>query len=119
MAETRTYTGGRFAFMSDGGEMLGYVKKFQGGIIKGEVGTHQLGPALIQKKNLTTISYEDMTVEIGMGMSKGMYEWIQAAFDMGHIKKSGEVHALDFDMNSKSVREFINAQITEVTMPTP
>jgi hypothetical protein len=85
--------------------------------MKAEVGTHQLGPSLIQKKNITTISFEDMTVEVGMGMSKGMYEWIQAAFDMGHIKKSGEVHALDFDMNSKSIREFRDTQITEVTMP--
>lgn len=117
MANERTYTGGRFAFLVDGGEMLGYVKKLEGLNIKAEVGTHQLGPSLIQKKNITTISYEDGTVEIGMGMSKGMYEWIRAAFDMAHVSKSGEVHAVDFDMNSKSIREFRDAQITEVTMP--
>ncbi len=117
MAGDRTYTGGRFAFLTDGGEMLGFVKKFSGGTMKAEVGTHQLGPSLIQKKNITTISYEDMTVEVGMGMSKGMYEWIRAAFDMGHVKKSGEVHALDFDMNSKSIRQFRDTQITEVTLP--
>lgn len=117
MADARTYTGGRFAFLVDGGEMLGYTKKVGGLNIKAEVGTHQLGPSLIQKKNITTISYEDLSIDVGMGMSKGMYEWIRAAFDMAHVTKTGEVHALDFDMNSKSIREFRDAQIVEVTMP--
>lgn len=117
MADGRSFTGGRFAFMTDGGEFLGFVKKFSGLNIKGELGTHQLGPSLVQKKNITTISYEDLTVEVGMGMSKGLYDWIRAAFDMAHMPKSGEIHALDLDLNSKSIREFVNAQITEVTIP--
>jgi hypothetical protein len=40
------------------------------------------------------------------GSGEGMYEWIESAFDSEHIKKSGEIHALDFNDSPKSVREF-------------
>jgi len=33
-------------------------------------------------------------------------EWIDSALDKTHIKKSGELHPLDFDDSSKSEREF-------------
>ncbi len=113
----RTFTGGRFGIMVDGSEFLGFVKSLKGGIIKGELSQHQLGPENIIKKNISTISYEDITIEVGMGMTKGFYEWIRAAFDNAHITKSGEMHACDFDGNSMSVREFRDAHIAEVTVP--
>lgn len=117
MVDTRSYTGGRFAFLVDGLGMLGFVKKFSGGTIKGELATHNLGPANIQKKHIVGIIYEPITFEVGMGMSAGFYEWIRAAFDMGYVTKSGEIHACDFDYKSMSVREFLAAHISEVTIP--
>lgn len=117
MAKTRSYTGGRFALNVDGLGMLGFVKKFSGGTIKGELATHNLGPPNIQKKHIVSIIYEPITVEVGMGMSAGFYEWIRATFDRGYVTKSGEIHACDFDYKSISVREFLAAQISEVTIP--
>lgn len=112
----RSYTAGRFACDIDG-QIVGFVKSVSGGNIKGEVATHQLGPENIQKKHLATIVHEPFTVEFGMGMSKGFYEWIAQSFRKSHITKNGSIIAADFDYYSQSIREFYNAQITEVTVP--
>jgi hypothetical protein len=63
------------------------------------------------------MTHEPFTIEIGMGMAKGFYEWIQASFDKGSVQKSGEVVAADFDYRAQSARVFQNALITEVTIP--
>ena len=117
MADTRSFTGGQFAFMADGSEFLGFVKKVSGGTAKAEVATHNLGPSLLQKKHISTISFEDITCEVGLGMAKAMYEWIQATFDQGTVSKSGEIHACNAEGSSMAVREYRDALITEVAMP--
>lgn len=116
MAANRSYTAGRFACDLDG-EVAGYVKSVSGGNIKGEVAVHQLGPDNVQKKHLATIVHEPFTLEVGMGMSRSFYEWIQASFDKGHVTKSGEMIAADFDYCAQSARVFTGAHISEVTIP--
>ena len=108
---------GRFALLTDHGEMLGLARMFRGGLIRGEVATRRSGRSFNQRKHLASICYEDAELDIGLGMSPWMYEWIRAAFDIAHVRKSGEIHACDFDGNSMSIREFHDAQITEVTIP--
>ncbi len=117
MSGERPFTGGRFAVVVDGSEMLGFVKKVSGGIIKGEVAVHNLGPENVQKKHLATITHEPFILEVGMCMSAGFYEWIRASFDKGHISKTGEFIACDFDYKAMRAREFIDAHIAEVTIP--
>ena len=113
----QSFTGGRFNLVLDGSDNLGFVKSIKGGNIKGEVATHSLGAENIQKKHLATIIHEPITIEVGMGMSKGFYEWIDATFDKGYVTKSGEFIARDFDYKAMSTREFIDAHIAEVTIP--
>lgn len=112
----RTYAAGRFALFTDG-EALGFVKSVSGGNIVGQVATHNMGPDNIVKKHLATIQHQDISVEVGMGMSKNFYEWIRQSFDKAHITKSGEVVAADFDYNAMRATEFYDAHISEVVMP--
>jgi hypothetical protein len=112
----RSFPGGRFALFMDG-EALGFIKSVSGGQIKGEVATHNMGPHNLVKKHLATISHGDITCEIGMGMGKGLYEWIRSSFDMSHITKSGEVVAADFDYKAQRATVFYDAHITECTFP--
>ena len=112
----RTYAAGRFALFTDG-EALGFVKSVSGGNIKGEVATHNMGPDNVVKKHLATIKHEDITVEVGMGMSKNFYEWIRQSFDKSHMTKSGEIVAADFDYKAQRATEFYDAHIAEVTLP--
>ncbi|MCH8206943.1 MAG: hypothetical protein IH956_08055 [Chloroflexi bacterium] len=116
MAATRSYTAGRFALTADSG-VLGFLKKYAGGSIKAEVATYQVGPGNLPKKHITRIIYEDLTIDVDMGMSTEFYEWIDQAFDNVDVAKNVEVHACDFDQNSMDVRECSTVQISEVTIP--
>ena len=117
MAEARSFTGGQFALMTDGSDFLGFIKKVSGGTAKAEVATHNLGPAQIQKKHISTINFEPITFECGLGMAKGCYEWIQQSFDQQNASKSGEIHACNQKGESMAVREYRDAHISEVSMP--
>ena len=117
LSKNRSYTSGRFALIVDGSEPLGFVKSVSGGSIKGELSTHQLGSESVSKKRITTVSYESFTVEVGMGMTNGLFDWIHVSLDKGDVSKSGEFIACDFDYKLVTVREFYAAHISEVTIP--
>lgn len=51
------------------------------------------------------------------GSEEGYYEWIEFAFGTAYISKSGEIYAQDFDMSSKSIREFTTV-CARLTRPT-
>jgi hypothetical protein len=53
-----------------------------------------------------------------LGSSEGRYEWIESAFDRAHIKKSGEIHGLDFDYSSKTERKIPILKAPSCSPPT-
>ena len=117
--DVRSYetTGERIGIYDESSGMLGFVKSFAGGIAKAEVGTHRLGEEHIEKKHITSIVYEPITIEVGMDMTPDFYKWIGKAFQNMDSKKSGEAVFYDFDGFSMEVREFLDARITEVSFP--
>ena len=116
MANERSYTAGRFA-LDLNGQIAGYIKSVKGGFTKAEVAVHNLGTDNVQTKHISTISHEPFTCEVGMGMTKSFYDWIQASFDKGCVTYSGEMVAADFDYKAQSARVFYDAHIAEVTIP--
>jgi hypothetical protein len=115
MPNSDSFVGGRFGFLVEGSTFLGFVRSVSGGNIKGEVAVRQTRS--VQKKRIRNVIYEPFTIEVGMGMSKDFYNWIQASFDKGHIIKNGELVVCDFDYGIMSIREFQDAHISELTMP--
>jgi hypothetical protein len=116
MAEQRTYTGGRFN-LDVAGYNVGYLKKFSGLAMEADIATNDTGPDNIQKKHVSNIKWTAGKATVGIGMGKGMYEWIQQSFDKGHSSKDGEFVAADFDYKAQSKIEFFAALITGVTVP--
>lgn len=113
----RTYTAGRFALDIDGFN-VGFLKKFSGLHMEAEIATNDLGPDNRQKKHVSNVKWTPGKATIGIGMGKGMYDWIKAAFDKGYITKSGTFTAADFNYKAKSHLAFRDALITAVTVPT-
>jgi phage tail-like protein len=111
-----SYAAGRFAFSVDG-QFAAYIKKVSGGTSKGEVATHNLGTTNIQKKHLATITHEPVTMEIGMGMGKPLWEWIKASFDKSFQTKTCALTAADFNYKAMATRVFQDAYIKKVTLP--
>ena len=95
-AQKRSYSAGRFAFTLDGETLfLGTVKGLPG------------------KSSRNT----PITMEIGMGMGKGMVDWINLFFKSNHLPKTGVIHACNAKYESMATRELINMHITEVSLP--
>jgi hypothetical protein len=112
----RSYTAGRFALDIDGFN-VGFLKKFSGLAMEADVSPQDLGPDNVQKKMVTNIKWTPAKATIGIGMGKGMYDWMKAAFDKGFITKNGTFTSADFDYKAQSQLTFSNALITEVTVP--
>src|SRR5438445_4655412 len=94
----RSYTNGRF-LLDINGSTAGYLKKFSGFAMEGDVHTHDLGPSLdvSQKKNIANIKWTAAKATIGIGMGFELYAWIKAAFDKGVVYKNGSFTSGDFN----------------------
>lgn len=114
-ASKRSYTAGHFMLSLDGEPSV--IKDFDGGNVKGEVGTIKMGPENVDMKTITTLKYEPFTINVGMSMGKSLYEWIRASLDKAHIYKSGYVAAADYNYKAMAYRHFQDALITEFTVP--
>ena len=58
---------------------VGFLKKFSGLAMEADVVSNDLGPANVQKKHVSNIKWTPGKATVGIGMGKGMYDWIQAA----------------------------------------
>jgi hypothetical protein len=114
--DTRSHTAGRFALDIDGFN-VGFMKKFSGLAMEADVVANDLGPDNVQKKHVANIKWTPGKATVGIGMGKGMYDWIKAAFDKGYITKNGSFTAADFNYKAQSRLDFMNALITSVTVP--
>src|ERR1700709_1329297 len=116
MADQRTFTAGRFALDIDGYN-VGFLKKFSGMAMEADIVANDLGPDNVQKKHVSNIKWTPGKATVGIGMGKGMYDWIQAAFDKGYLTKNGAFTSADFNYKAMSRLDFMNALITGVTVP--
>jgi tail tube protein gp19 len=116
MADQRSHTAGRFSLDVDGYN-VGFLKKFSGLAMEADIVANDLGPDNVQKKHVSNIKWTPGKATIGIGMGKGMYDWIQAAFDKGYLTKNGAFTAADFNYKAQSRLDFMNALITSVTVP--
>ena len=115
-ADQRTYTAGHFALELDG-LSCGKFGGLDGGHRELAVGLDPVGPDTIQRKHIGGVKYEDITMQIGSGMSKAFYNWMKDSFDKGVVRKNGAIIAADFDYKEKSRRAASQMFITEVTIP--
>jgi hypothetical protein len=116
MAELRSHTSGRFALDIDGYN-VGFLKKFSGLAMEADIVANDLGPDNVQKKHVANIKWTPGKATVGIGMGKGMYDWIKASFDKGFITKNGSFTSGDFNYKAQSRLDFMNALITTVTVP--
>ena len=82
MADQRTYTAGRFALDIDGFN-VGFLKKFSGLAMEADIVANDLGPDNVQKKHVAEHQVDAGKATVGIGMGKGMYDWIKAVVRQG------------------------------------
>lgn len=116
MANDRSYTAGKFLLDIDG-MRVGFLQSFEGGNMVAELASHKMGPSNFEKKHVTTTKWGAIKFKTGAGMSKGVYEWMQSAFDMGVLYKNGAITVADFNYKAQRRMDMMNMLMTKVTMP--
>jgi hypothetical protein len=112
----RSYVSGNFMMTLDG-KNVGFVKSVDGGAITAEVIQEPSGPGYFAKKHIGQPKYEEFAVQMGFSMTKPVYEWIASSWTMKSERKNGSFIAADFKLQAESERQFLNALITETTIP--
>lgn len=112
----RSYVSGNF-FLQLEGIKAGFLKAVDGGNITAEVVEEPVGSTYYAQKHIGNPKYEDLSLQLGLGMNKAVYSWISAQWTGQAQRKSGAVIAADFKGDAQSQREFFDALITEVGIP--
>ncbi len=112
----RTFVGGVFALELDG-ISAGFSRGIDGGAITADVIDEPVGPDGVARKHIGGVKYEDITVQAGFGMSKGIYDWIKASLDRAAPRHTLTAQTLDAKLNVASERHFFDALISEVVIP--
>ena len=95
----------------------GFVHSFEGGSAVGDVVVDKVGPDHIAHKHIAGVKYEDITVTVGTGMGKGLYEFVKAAFDLKHDRYDMVVKRTDFNQNVTWEMDVYHALVTGVGIP--
>jgi phage tail-like protein len=116
MPENRSYVAGNYHLVLDGVK-CGFLKSVDGGAISAEVINEPAGPSYFVKKHIGQPKYQDFTLQVGFSMSKPIYDWIAESWRMNYQRKNGSVIVMDYTLTPKSERQFMQALITETTIP--
>ncbi len=114
----RAYVAAHFALELDGEGMMGFLRSADGGGLTTDVQTYQQGAYLDLWRQVGKPKYGDITLQVGMGMSKVFYGWIADFFKRKVTRKSGDIVGADFNYKERTRRSFTDALISEVQMPT-
>ncbi|MBI4280327.1 MAG: phage tail protein [Armatimonadetes bacterium] len=115
-ADSRSYVAGNF-FLTLDGVKCGFVKSVDGGAVSAEVIKEHVGPRGFVNKHIGQPKYEEFAIAIGFSMAKAVYGWIADSWAMNYRRKSGAIVAADYQSEAKRQWEFLNALITETTIP--
>lgn len=114
----------------DGSRFLGFVTAYvessgdiptQSTSIDGSVYVNKSGPRMGAERNpyrsSIPLSGDLITLQVGMGMARELYHWIDSSFTGKSIFKSGELITCDSQYQCQARIQFSNAIVTEVTIP--
>jgi hypothetical protein len=68
-------------------------------------------------RQLAKPKFENIKLQMGMGMSEPFYKWIEEFFTGKGTRKNGAIVAADFYYKERARREFSEALIAELTFP--
>jgi hypothetical protein len=115
MPERLPVASGHFLLALD--DELALLKDCDGGNIKGQVLTTNIGPQQPAEKHISTLKFEPFTIDVGIPMGKPLATWIMAALALSPTSKKGYVAQMNIENRAQNYRHFRDALIEEITIP--
>lgn len=113
----RAYSAAHYLLELDGKKDIGIIRSVDGGGVKSEIMTYQMGSNHDLWRQIGKPKYEDLKIEFSMSFSKEFYDWIKAFFNGTVERRNGAIVAGDFHYKSRARRTFQDALISEITFP--
>lgn len=99
------------------GAVVGRARSVEGGSVRSEVMTES-GPGQVVHKHIGSPEYDPFVLEVGLGMSKGFFDWIGGAFDRRNVRKGLILHQIDRATGHEQAQlELKQARVTAVEVP--
>jgi hypothetical protein len=117
LAQQRTYSAGQFVLELDGAS-AGVLRDVEGGEAVADVITAPGPGGVYVNKHVASVKYADFVLEAGAGMEPAFYDWIAATWDGKLTRKSGAVLMVDYNSQVVARREFRDALLSEIALPT-
>jgi phage tail-like protein len=117
LQSSRPYSAAHFAFTLDGNQDVGLFRSIEGGGVKADVMTYQMGGNYDRWRQVGKQKYEDIKLQVGMSMSQPFYHWVEDFVAGKASRKNGSIIACDFTYSARAERTFSEAMIKELTFP--
>lgn len=114
--DSRNYASAQTSLELDG-VVSGPLKSFEGGEAAAEVVVEQPGLDNVARKHLAGVTYSDLEVCFGAGMSSDLYDWIALTLQQKYIRKNGSVLIADYNGTLRSRQDFFHGLISEIGFP--
>jgi len=111
-----TRSAGRFQLEVDGAT-VGSLRHFSGLGMEADIAQNDMGPASVAKKHVANFKWAPGAAKVGLGMGKGMYEWIKASFAQTNVRRDGAFKVADANGKVQSSLNFNGGIMTSVTVP--
>ena len=120
-ADNRAYGAAHFGLELDGNKQLAMFRSVEGGAVKADVMVYHHAinkdTGYNRYRQLGRPKFDDIKMQVGMSMSKPLYEWLQDFLVGKPTRKNGAIVAADFHFKERARRTFTNALIKELTFP--
>jgi hypothetical protein len=113
---TRQYVSSHFK-LELGETDVGFLRSAEGGGLKADILTYQQGSVQDHWRQAGRPKFDDMTVSVGMNLSKSFYSWISAFFARKGERMHGAIVTADFNYKEVGRRTFSQALISQVDLP--
>jgi hypothetical protein len=115
-AEPRAYSASHFALELDGSPAA-LLRGVDGGAVYADVIDEPRGPGRFAGKTIGTPRYEDF--ELAAPLAPGpLMAWIAAAWRLEHQRRNGSLLEANLDATIVGRRDFLDALVSEVSVPT-
>ena len=114
---SRAYSAAHFILELDHSEIAGFFRSVEGGGVKADVMTYNMGSNSDGWRQLGKPKYDDIKIQVGMSMSETFYDWIESFFAGKIVRKDGAILAGDFHYKERARREMFDVLISEVSIP--
>jgi hypothetical protein len=100
-----------------GGQAAGIIQSLEGGQVKADKAETKMGGDFITRKTIVGITWDAVTLKLGISQSKPIHEWIKATLNADYAFKDGVITAATMKFEARRAFTWTGGLLTEIQAP--